>query len=50
MHYDPEIPQGGFVSTDWVKRRYAISNSTMYQWIADKHLVPSRRWLEFGVA
>ncbi len=38
MNYDAEIPPGGFVSAVWVKRRYAISNSTMYEWIADKHL------------
>jgi predicted DNA-binding transcriptional regulator AlpA len=38
MNYHPEIPQTGFVTTAWVKKRYSISNSTLYQWIADRYL------------
>jgi predicted DNA-binding transcriptional regulator AlpA len=32
----PELPASGFVTPQWVKRRYAISNSTLYVWLADK--------------
>ena len=38
MSIEQEIPQTGFVTTSWVKKRYAISNSTFYQWVADKRL------------
>lgn len=34
-----DIPQTGFVTPQWVKQRYSISNSTLYAWIADKYLV-----------
>ncbi len=38
MNNGAELPPAGFVSASWVKERYAISNSTLYKWIADKHL------------
>lgn len=38
MNYHHDISHTGFVTTAWVKKRYAISNSTLYQWIADKRL------------
>lgn len=38
MNYHPDIPETGFVTPHSVKQRYAISNSTLYQWIADKRL------------
>ena len=40
MNYHPDIPQTGFVTPHWVKLRYSISNSTLYQWVADKYLPP----------
>ena len=33
-----EIPLTGFVPPLWVKKRYAISNSTMYSWISRNFL------------
>ena len=33
-----ELPQTGFVTAHWLKRYLSISNSTLYQWIADKRL------------
>lgn len=38
MNHHPDIPQTGFVTPRWVKRRYSISNSTMYSWIAQNYL------------
>ncbi len=38
MNYHPELPQTGFHTPHWVKKRYSISNSTMYAWIARNHL------------
>ena len=38
MSHHPDIPKHGFVSPHWVKKRYSISNSTMYAWIASNHL------------
>ena len=34
MNYDTELPRNGFMTPHWVKKRYSISNSTMYAWIA----------------
>lgn len=31
------LPQSGYLTADWVKRRYSISNSTLYKWIAEGH-------------
>lgn len=28
-----DIPTSGYVTTRWVRERYAISNSTLYEWI-----------------
>ena len=33
------LPQSGYLTAEWVKRRYSISNSTLYKWIADKRFV-----------
>lgn len=38
MNCLPELPQTGFVTTAWVKKRYSISNSTMYSWISTAFL------------
>lgn len=38
MNHYTDIPQTGFVTPQWVKKRYVISNSTLYQWLADKRL------------
>ena len=33
---DPSVlPQSGYLTADWVKRHYSISNSTLYKWLAD---------------
>ena len=32
MNYHPDLPQTGYVSRDWVKRHYGISNSTLHAW------------------
>lgn len=33
------LPKSGYLTAGWVKRRYQISNSTLYKWIADKRFV-----------
>jgi predicted DNA-binding transcriptional regulator AlpA len=38
MHSNTSIPQSGFVSKKWLLKRYDISNSTLYKWIADGRL------------
>ena len=38
MNYHPNLPHSGFVTPHWVKKRYSISNSTMYAWIARNYL------------
>ena len=39
MEFDSKgIPESGFLTPVWVKRRYVISNATMYEWISKKHL------------
>ncbi|WP_409565735.1 helix-turn-helix transcriptional regulator [Methylobacterium sp. E-045] len=38
MSHHPDVPQTGFVTPLWVKRRYSISNSTMYAWISRNYL------------
>ena len=43
MNYHPEMPTTGFVTPHWVKRYYSISNSTLYQWVADARLPPLYR-------
>lgn len=43
MNYQPDIPQTGFVTPQWVKRRYSISNSTMYSWLAQNYLPKTYR-------
>lgn len=35
MNYHPDLPLTGFKTREWVKLRYAISNSTLHQWQAD---------------
>lgn len=30
-----ETPSSGFVTSGWVKKRYAISNSTLYKWTSE---------------
>ncbi len=30
-----ELPPTGYLTADWVKRHYSISNSTLYKWIAE---------------
>lgn len=35
MKDDLSLPLTGFVTREWVKRRYSISNSTMHKWQAD---------------
>ena len=29
------LPSAGYVTAEWVKRHYAISNSTLYKWISE---------------
>ena len=29
------LPKSGYLTAEWVKRRYSISNSTLYKWRAD---------------
>ncbi|MBB2963514.1 AlpA family transcriptional regulator [Methylobacterium sp. R2-1] len=43
MNYHPELPASGFVTPQWVKRRYSISNSTMYSWLAQDYLPKTYR-------
>lgn len=38
MTYHLDLPQTGFMTPHWVKKRYSISNSTMYGWIARSYL------------
>ena len=38
MNYHPDLPQTGFVTALWLKQYLSISNSTLYQWIADRRL------------
>ncbi len=38
MNYHPHVPQTGFVTPHWVKKRYSISKSTLYAWIARNYL------------
>lgn len=38
MNYHPDLPQTGFVTALWLKQHLSISNSTLYQWIADQRL------------
>lgn len=40
MNYHNSLPQTGFVTAQWVKKHYAISNSTLYNWIGNKRLPP----------
>ncbi len=35
-----EIPASGFVTTSFVRKRYSISNSTLYEWVAKSFLPP----------
>ena len=39
MNDDTALPQSGYLTADYVKRRYQISNSTLYKWIAEKRFV-----------
>ena len=32
MTASPNLPQNGFVTREWVKLRYSISNSTLHLW------------------
>ncbi|WP_152047143.1 helix-turn-helix transcriptional regulator [Aureimonas psammosilenae] len=43
MNYSNDLPATGFVTPSWVKRRYQISNSTMYLWVAQGRLPPLYR-------
>ncbi len=43
MNYHPEIPKSGFVTTAWVRKRYSISNSTLYSWLSSNFLPPTYR-------
>ena len=38
MRNQSDIPTDVFVSPSWVRLRFGISNSTLYNWIAAKHL------------
>lgn len=38
MNYHPNKPPAEFLTPAWVKKRYSISNSTMYAWIARNYL------------
>nr|WP_137830369.1 helix-turn-helix domain-containing protein [Methylobacterium sp. L1A1] len=40
MNYHLDLPQTGFVTPKRVQHYLSISNSTMYQWLADKYLPP----------
>lgn len=35
MNYDDGLPQSGFVTRDWLKRYFKISNSSLHQWQAE---------------
>lgn len=38
-----EMPRSGFLTPIWVRRRYSISNSTLYSWCASGILPPLHR-------
>jgi len=38
MNYNSELPASGFLTTQFWKNRYKISNSTLYAWIATGHI------------
>lgn len=38
MNDHPDFPKSGFVSVSFVRKRYAISNSTLYKWLAEDRL------------
>ena len=38
MNCLPELPQTGFVTLAFVRKRYSISNSTTYSWISSSFL------------
>lgn len=41
MTATPDLPQTGFVTREWVKIRYAISNSTLHLWQNDGYFPKS---------
>lgn len=43
MNYHPDLPLSGFKTREWVKLRYAISNSTLHKWQAEGHFPKSVR-------
>ena len=38
MKNQSDLPETGYVTALAVKQRYAISNSTLYQWLAENRL------------